>query len=305
MTAPSTAERVSTILACLALDSRLGGVLFVGLQPRLLRPLAGWLCSILTTAEIVTLGATQTDEDLWWRVGPSSADGRFLLRPSPGPLIEAEDGPARIVIVPDLARASTAVLRAAVTLIGAEAAVADRHGMHAAWRPRSRWLAACDRSDVARLSPHLLDRFAIRIDATELGTLDHDIIAVRKVLAAARDTDPAPPDLLPAFRERLVRGEPLPPMTADAIKTAVTLSRDVLAPVRRDLALARVGRSLAALDASDAVRATMSARPPCCSACCGTDKLSRQNHSLTITRQRLLTLPAPHPPPNPAPQSTW
>ena len=255
MTSPSTAERVSTILTCLALDSRLGGVLFVGLSPRLLRPLARWLGSILTTAEIVTLGATQTDDDLWWRVGPSSADGRFLLRPGLGPLIDAEDGRARIVIVPDLARASTAVLRAAVTLIGAEAAVADRHGMHAAWRPRSRWLAACARSDVARLSPHLLDRFAIRIDAADLGTPGHDIASVRKALAAIRDADLALPDLPPAFRERLVRRDPPPPMTADAIRTAVALGRDVLAPVRRDLALARVGRSLAALEASDAVRA--------------------------------------------------
>ena len=64
------AERVSTVLACLALDRRLGGVLFVGLPPTLLTHLAGRLNSMLADGsckpEIVTLGATHTDDDLWW-----------------------------------------------------------------------------------------------------------------------------------------------------------------------------------------------------------------------------------------------
>lgn len=254
------AERVRMILACLAADQRLGGVLFVGLRPGLLRPLADWLNTALTVGpvagEIVTLGATQTDEDLWWQAGlpPADGDGGFLLRPGPGPLIDPPDGPARIVIVPDLGRASTAVLRAAVTLVGAGTAVADRHGLHAAWRPRSRWLAACSRPDLPRLSPHLLDRFAIRIDATALGAPEGDLRAVRRALGSLDYADSAslilPP---PGARERRAHRASLPSMTSEAIELVVSGSGENTAPARRDLALARVARALAMLDASDVV----------------------------------------------------
>ena len=128
-------------------------MLFVGLPPALLTPLARRLNSMLADgsceSEVITLGATHTDDDLWWLTRLVTQDGKRRFDTIPGPLIDVPDGPPRTVVVPDLARASLAVVRAAVILVGADTAVADRHGRHATWQPRSRWIAACARSDLA------------------------------------------------------------------------------------------------------------------------------------------------------------
>ena len=115
-------------------------------------------------------------------------DGKLRFETIPGPLIDMPDGPPRTVIIPDLARASLAVVRAAVTLIGADTAVADRYGQHATWQPRSRWIAACARSDLGKLSHHLLDRFAVRVDAADLWPQGRDPHGMREILDAA-DSD--------------------------------------------------------------------------------------------------------------------
>src|ERR1700683_2184844 len=89
--------------------------------------------------------------------GPSGRGGRAA--PPRGP---------RVPIIPALARASLPATQAVVILAGADTAVVDRHGQHVKWEPRTRWLAACKRADLGRLSPHLLDRFPVRIDPAHL-----------------------------------------------------------------------------------------------------------------------------------------
>ena len=255
----TAAERVSTVLACLAVDRRLGGVLFVGLRPGLLAQLARWLNAVLagsdspgtdrSVGEIITLGANHTDDDLWWQDGSSSQSGAFRFGSRPGLLIDPPDGLPRTVIVPDLARASIAVARAAVVVVGAGAAVADRHGMHAEWQPRSRWLAACAQSDLAAISPHLLDRFAVRVNAAGIDLPSDEPRAVRAALDTA---DLVMPLQLPT-RVRQAPNDILPPMSTDAIELVVRMIRGVSAPVRRDLALARTARALAFLEGSPRV----------------------------------------------------
>lgn len=252
------AERVSTVLACLALDRRLGGVLFVGLPPTLLTPLARQLNSMLADdsfePEIVTLGATHTDDDLWWLTRLMTADGRRQFDTISGPLIDMPNGPPRTVVIPDLARASLAVVRAAVTLIGADTAVADRYGRHETWQPRSRWIAACAQSDLGKLSPHLLDRFAVRVDSTGLWPQGRDPQSMRAALDATDGGDSTVLNLpAPVLHGRWTSQAPFPAMTSEAINLVVATTNAAIAPIRRDLALARVARALAVLDSSGPV----------------------------------------------------
>ncbi|TCO59850.1 hypothetical protein [Actinocrispum wychmicini] len=210
--------RALTVLRCVAAEPGLGGVLLLDLDPSLLLPLGRWLADSLA-GNVVLLGSSTTEEDLWLRT--RLAGNEFST--SPGLL--AED-PA-VVVVPDLCRAGLPVTRAAVTLVGADCASAEVLGHSIRWRPRTRWLAAADRGEVGHLSPHLLDRFPIRVDAADL-----------------RECPPATSQILPA--------RPLP-MTPAAVAAVVATMEPGLSP-RRELTLARVARALAAFDGADTVQ---------------------------------------------------
>ncbi|MEU5595449.1 hypothetical protein [Streptomyces sp. NPDC020298] len=188
--------------------------------------------------DVRTLGSWLGEDELWLRPR-LDADG---LRLVPGLLVEKPGGPPPVLLVPDLGQAGPAVVRAAVTLIGAEAGHVEMHGHSLRWHPRARWLAAVDRTEAGRLSPHLLDRFPLRIEAEPL----NDILWG---LGTERFWD------LPAERDSLVRALPfLPPIPADGPRPLLTpgAAERVAALVpatvgmRRGLALARVARALAA-----------------------------------------------------------
>ena len=257
------AERLTTVLACLAVDRRIGGVLFVDLPEGWLTHMSRWLSSALATpgldtpadAEVVTLGSTESDDDLWWhnapRSGRSAAEGGSWLLPVTGPLVDPPDGTRKIVVIHDLARASLAVTRAAVVLVGAEAAVADRYGQHIAWQPRARWLAACSRSGLSRLSRHLLDRFPVRIDAADTVVHGSDPRIMRAALDSSDETGFALLNLPPPDIDLLrTAAQESPRLTSEAVDLVISTVGDAEAPARRDLALGRIARALAALDSS-------------------------------------------------------
>jgi magnesium chelatase subunit D len=250
----SPAERITTVLSCMAVDRRIGGTLFVDLTPRWLPFLASWLGRAIDAdpARIVALGSGESEDDLWWRpTALSRRDGAQMLH-RPGRLAEPPHGPP-VAMIPDLARASLAVTRAVVVLAGADTAVVDRYGEHARWEPQTRWLAACARADLGRISSHLLDRFPVRVDAAGL---DATRWSPQELRAALSDDDltglpalgpPLHPDMIMAARRSLPS---LDDRSAELIVKAVGT---VAAPVRRDLALGRLARALAALDADDEV----------------------------------------------------
>ncbi|MGW7260261.1 hypothetical protein [Streptomyces sp. NPDC054834] len=228
-----------TFLACLATEPGAGGLLFLDLDPELLPALGAWLAAHLGAgADVRTLGAWLGEDELWLRPR-LDADGLHLV---PGLLVEEPGDPPPVLLVPDLGQAGPAVVRAAVTLIGAEAGHVEMHGHSLRWHPRARWLAAVDRTEATRLSPHLLDRFPLRIEAEQL----NDILWG---LGTDRFWD------LPAERDGLVRALPsLPLIPADGPRPLLTpgAAERVAALVpavtgmRRGLALARVARALAA-----------------------------------------------------------
>jgi magnesium chelatase subunit D len=154
-------------LACAALGDGLRAILILDSAPRQLIQVAVLLqrmLSAVTGQEVkqVILGSAESDDDLWHRVELRKKDGepRFVI--GPGPLIGG-GGMLPLVVIPDLARFGLAGARACVMLAGADVAYLDRHGQHIEWPVRMCWLAGCATADIGKVSPHLLDRFAVRL----------------------------------------------------------------------------------------------------------------------------------------------
>ncbi|MFF4397974.1 hypothetical protein [Streptomyces sp. NPDC001480] len=241
---PPPVTRALTLLSCLATEPGAGGLLLLDLDPELLPALGAWLAAHLRSGtpgsddDVRTLGSWLGEDELWLRPR-LDADG---LRLVPGLLVERPGGPPPVLLVPDLGQAGPAVVRAAVTLIGAEAGHVEMHGHSLRWHPRARWLAAVDRTEAGRLSPHLLDRFPLRIEAEPLNDIlwglgtDRfwDLPAERDSLVRALPSLP----LIPAYGPRPL----LTPGAADRVAALVPAT----AGMRRGLALARVARALAA-----------------------------------------------------------
>lgn len=233
-------ERVATSLACSAIDSRLAGLLLYDLDPALIYPLARWLGGLLgESTRVIPLGPKMTEDRLWERFtlnrDRSEHPEDLGFRWAPGPLA-GYSRPTGIVAVPDLSLAGLPAARAAVTLIGADVAHLERSGVSRTWRPRDRWLAALRRQDVGRVSPHLLDRFAVRVDARNL--------------RLPRDGGPVLPDADPAWKLAVLavrQGTELPALSASAADRIIASVRQHAPGMRRDLALARLARALAAL----------------------------------------------------------
>ncbi|MGB0386394.1 MAG: hypothetical protein ACPGWR_16410, partial [Ardenticatenaceae bacterium] len=90
-----------------------------------------------------------------------------------------QNGPLLLVLIPDLTRLTLAAARACVMLMGSDVAHLARHGAsrsssgaHEQWVPDICWLAGCDREHVGQLSPHLLDRFALRLHGANAPQVD-------------------------------------------------------------------------------------------------------------------------------------
>ncbi|WP_258572799.1 magnesium chelatase [Streptomyces sp. KM273126] len=236
------ALRLVRALVCAAVEPALGGVLLFDLEPRLIDPVARLFAGILTgegqpADTPLVLGATSRDEDLWTRPRLRQGPDGLSFRIEPGPLIRADGRPGAppLAVVPDLTRLSVAGMRAAVQLVGADLVVVEHTGLSHAARPRTRWLAACRSSDAGRLSPHLLDRFAVRLSAAGL-----NLPPAHRLLGR----------LPPAWLTAATQGVPVATVTDDALeRVQELLGRDTSAPgIRRELALARLARTLAALD---------------------------------------------------------
>ncbi|MFK0097588.1 hypothetical protein [Streptomyces sp. NPDC091040] len=244
-------RRLLTVLVSAALEPSLAGVLLFDLPPEHLPAVSRTFAHLLgrstgrppgRPAPRTVLDSATVDEDLWIRPrvrrGPEGIGFTF----GPGPLAEPDGGP-RLVVVPDLARLSLPGQRAAVQLLGSDTAALEHSGIRHHWRPRARWLACCRSEDAALLSPHLLDRFALRLAAPEL--------------RPRPGPDPLGP-LPAAWATALAPQTPRPRVTlTDEAASAVLdlLDEQEGGGNRRALALARIARALCRLDGpADAAR---------------------------------------------------
>lgn len=243
-------------LACAALDPGLRSILVFDIAPAELQRVSRRLSLMLSLttghpASEVTLSSNSTDDELW---GIEPADGRqlsFLGISRRGLLSPLDDDRAvQVVVVHDLARLSLAAARACLMLAGAEAAHLERHGQHRIWRPHICWLAACPSEDVGRISPHLLDRFALRLrpdsDVTRPARAEWLLAEVSDEASAADAEHIALPHELV---QQLSRASKVSRTQSEAALTRVLrLTGAETYHPRRTLALARLARACARLD---------------------------------------------------------
>ncbi|MFP4411656.1 hypothetical protein [Coleofasciculus sp.] len=246
-------------LACAAISPGLRSILMFDTTPEVLRLTADILTqmvAIVTGHPVVsvTLGTWEAEDDLWGRLGLSGNSGEQSFDWKPGLLTAGQNqSDLQLVIIPDLTKLSLASARACVTLLGADVAHLERHGQQDFWQPNLCWLAGCASNQVGMVSPHLLDRFALRLSGQVEKTRDR----VAEILEWV-DLSPSPsparrgePDFsFETLRQPLQNALHLrPTITAEATARILdyTSILEMFSP-RREIALGRLALANARLE---------------------------------------------------------
>jgi magnesium chelatase subunit D len=136
--------------------------------------------------------------------------------------------------------------------MGADVAHLERHGQQAHWQPNICWMAGCASGEVGMVSPHLLDRFALRISGQVAKTADR-AESILELLDDQRLGKEKPKPLSTEIGEQLLKALQVhPKMTAKALARILdyTLELEVYSP-RREMALARLSLANARLVGAD------------------------------------------------------
>jgi len=157
-------------LACAAIHPGLRTVLVLDASFDILANARNILSQMLKITEgdcyITTfLGSYENEEDIWGKY--SFAEGGSI-RWIPGPLSEEHVGNQRrsgvhLIYIPNLALLNLSLLRACVMAVGSEIIHLERFGKNECWQPNICWLAGCASKDAGKVSPHLMDRFFLRL----------------------------------------------------------------------------------------------------------------------------------------------
>lgn len=238
-------------LACAALDPALRTVLVEDCPAPVLEALAAAWATLLAAAEgrpvtVASLASSFSEDDLWGRPDLLALQRTSQLLWQSGPLAQLDPDPApRIICIPDLARQSLAVERAAVALIGVPLAGLQRYGFDTTMWPNLCWLAACEHRRIGEVSPHLLDRLVLRLPVPVVPQPDR----VAALQALVDGAEPARPlwQGLDGLVEQVRSAAAGPPSVPRAALVAALrlLGNDLGQGMRRCLALARLGRALA------------------------------------------------------------
>ncbi|RME00384.1 MAG: hypothetical protein D6816_13780, partial [Bacteroidetes bacterium] len=150
-------------------------------------------------------------------------------------------------VIPDLSLLSLPVSHTCITLMDAPVAHLQRHDQDEFWAPRICWLAACPREAVGKVSPHLLDRFTLRLSPppTVSNRSPEDILAW---LNDGQHTQTHLARLPENWRKQLAEAGRQSEIAPEAIQRVLAYNDTHDHPgARRELALARIGRALARL----------------------------------------------------------
>lgn len=210
--------------------------------------------------QIIQLGGLVQEDDLWGSYIPSSTTNDAI-----GLSVVWQDGLLTqnrnddnwlLVVIPDLTRLSLSASRACITLMDAPVAHLERYTQKADWQPRICWLAACPQDNVGRISSHLLDRFTLRLSTPPLPPTS-SATAILEWLDEAETTTvsfAANADLPDKWRKKVTIQRPLPTLLPEAIQQVLSYSDGLMHQgLRRELALARLGRAMARLAEETAV----------------------------------------------------
>jgi magnesium chelatase subunit D len=291
---PSTVAvlaRLAPALACAAITPGLRSVLVFDANGDVLDGAATVLERLLQAAtgrEVVRvyLGGATSEDELWTSPRLSSRHGRMLVEYRSGVLTcgagEADQSLRLLplVVIPDLAELSLAAVRGLVAVVGADTAHVERHGASRVWAPDACWLAACGRDVVGKVSPHLLDRFALRLDSARLrfqesrsapstrsahaesagGEQAADLLRWLAEDVAPAGLEFAALDSVVDLADRLGRqrregGPPWPEVSEGALDRILAFLTGNSHSPRREIALARLAIAQARLHASSSVTA--------------------------------------------------
>lgn len=159
-------------LACAALNTGLRSILIFDAPYVALQQLAEILAQMLTavTEQVVEqdgLSPVAQDDDLWGQLllpgmQEDSSQEQLVFRVFSR---KRNSSNLQLIAIPDLTKLSLAAARACIMLIGANVVHLERHGQGEHWQPKQCWLAGCSsqEKDVGAISPHLLDRFVLRL----------------------------------------------------------------------------------------------------------------------------------------------
>lgn len=233
-------------------------------SPEILRLTANIMAEMLKsvtekTVTLVTLGTWETEEDLWGSWGLNRQVNEQLLSWKLGLLAGGqEDAELRLIIIPDLTKLSLAATRACVVLMGSEVADLERHGQQSHWQPQLCWLVGCASQQLGMVSPHLLDRFALRLKA-EIPGNSNKTDSIREWLNCQQSKQEFPSGILPPETVTLLQlvNKIQPQITEVALERIVDYisTLEVYSP-RREIALARLAYAHAKLEASEDIKAT-------------------------------------------------
>ncbi len=242
---------LSTCIACEVLQPALRSLLLFDV------PFAGLQQAAQQTIEIaaqvgqklrpIIVGSTEYDDDLWGeRILPGNhgkmeAHAQIFLPPK-------DSDETLLLIIPDLSMLSLAVARTSIMLVGADVAHLERYGQQGVWSPRYYWLASCRQDAIGSVSPHLLDRFALRLAWKFVEQLSHQ----DRVRALQRNMQQEPfTPLLPLNPTSLqhlklaAQHPPLIEITSEACELIMAYQEGEIFHQRRELALARCALALA------------------------------------------------------------
>lgn len=256
-------NQIINALCATALVLGLRSILVFDAHPRELRRIARTAAKILSDFDkrpvnTLTLGSSETDDDLWGSFMPQGHDESSPLLWQPGLLFGSEDdeNSTRVVLIPNLAQLSLMSARTCIALVGESVAALERHGQHRLWQPEIFWVAGCPTAEVGKVSAHLLDRFALRLNRKTIHNPAERVEEIKRMLNSEESEEegesfPLPADLGETLR---VAAAFRPRQTDEAIAhISKYISTSGFYSARRDLALARLAVANAQLDKSDEV----------------------------------------------------
>ncbi len=251
-------------LCCAALSPGLRSILLFDSSPVVLQQVAATMASLLKAVTgcekviPVKLGTFESEDDLWGHIGLWDELEKQPFKWRSG-LLGREDNTKeiRLVIIPDLTKLSLAAARACVVLMGADVAHLERHGQKAHWQPNLCWLAGCSskEEEMGKVSPHLLDRFALRLN----GQIKDNTDRVTQVIQWLNEERLEEEDFsLLFFKERKIEPELKqwlqqayqyrPEITNQALARILDYNSELELYHRREIALARLSFANAQLE---------------------------------------------------------
>jgi magnesium chelatase subunit D len=293
-------EDFCKLLTVAAIESSLQGLLvFDATEKDLLKFADRWLQILAITyqspAQRLTLNSGTTEEHLWGHFGISAKEDRQNSRIiwQPSKLVQ-HDGNSLLVVIPDLTRLSLSASRACVALLDSEWASLQRDGIDHTWQPQFWCIAGCQSDRLGEVSPHLLDRFALRCKSPNvkyfegLSPIERFKNSDRASESNIDTVDLSPTCLQLAERSReIIANRIMATMTDEAIaRIQAYFTQKVPLGMRRLLALARLARGLASLENAAEVSIAMVDRAA---------KILGISHNLSLPSQPVIEPIKPNP----------